>query len=145
MVEGDIIRDGGYEFSVRNSTKGKYARRQVPLVDEAVDIIERVHDRNPDAVYLFEKAGKRVRGKAFSDKLVRLCRQAGIKPRSIHKIRKTFVTSLKKAGVDDKAICAVVGHTQIETSNTYYYFNNTELTTIRDSMKSAVGIHGHTE
>ena len=136
-------KDGGYEFSVRESTKGKYSKRQVPLVDEAIDIIERLHDHNPDAVYLFEKMGKRVRGKAFSDKLVRLCKQAGIKPRSIHKLRKTFVTTLKKAGVDDKAICAVVGHTQIETSNTYYYFNNTEIDDIRNSMVKAVGTQRH--
>lgn len=134
-------KDGRYEFKVRESTKGKYPKRQVPLMDEAIDIIERVHNRNPEAVYLFEKAGKRIRGKAFSDKLVRLCRQAGIKPRSIHKIRKTFVTTLKKAGLDDKAICAVVGHSQIETSNTYYYFNNAEVDEIRNSMKAAFGTH----
>lgn len=138
-------KDGGYEFTVRESTKGKYSKRQVPLVDEAINIIERVYTRNPGAIYLFEKAGKRVRGKAFSDKLVRLCKQAGILPRSIHKLRKTFVTTLKKVDIDDKAICSVVGHTQIETSNTYYYFNNTEIEDIRNSMEEAFGTQGHSK
>ena len=104
-----------------------------------IDIIERIHVRNPEAKYLFEKDGKRVRGKAFSDQLVRLCKQAGIRPRSIHKIRKTFVTTLKKAGLDDKAICAVVGHAQVETTDNYYYFNNSEIDEIRESIEIAFG------
>ena len=137
--------EDGYIFTVREFTKGKYDRRQVPLMDETIRIIERLHDLNPDGVFLFEKNGKRVRGKAFSDKLVRLCKQAGIEPRSIHKIRKTFVTELKKTGMDDKAICAVVGHTQIETSNMYYYFNNTEIDCIANQMRSALLIQNHSK
>lgn len=130
--------DSGYAFTVRESTKGKYGRRQVPLVKDAIEIIENAHDRNPEGTYLFEKAGKRVRGKAFSDKLVRLCRQAGIPPRSGHKMRKTFVTELKKSGMDAKAISKVVGHVQVETSDKYYYFNNTERDAIAKAMDSAL-------
>lgn len=42
----------------------------------------------------------------------------------MHKIRKTYCTTLLNANVPESVIKAQVGHVDIETTKKYYYFNN---------------------
>lgn len=117
-------KDNQYIYEIRDSTKGKYDARKVVLLPQTVELIEQIHRINPNGEYLFEKDGKRIIAKCFTGKLRRLCKKVGILPRSLHKLRKTYVTKLANGGVPQKVICAQVGHTDFTTTTNYYWFNN---------------------
>ena len=70
------------------------------------------------------KDGKRIKEKAFSVKITKICKYVGIKERSMHKARKTYATKLINGGVDESLIIKQMGHTSIDCTKNYYYFNN---------------------
>ena len=91
--------------------------------DETIKLIKQIRMMSPFTEYLFEKNGKRMLGKAFSDKLVRICKQNNIYPKTIHRCRKTYCSKLISAGLDHKLITKQMGHTDFNTSEKYYDFN----------------------
>lgn len=112
-----------YIYEVRESTKGSEGHRNVVVNDETIKLIKQIRLMNPFTEYLFEKNGKRMRGKAFSDKLVRLCKENNIYPKTIHRCRKTYCSKLIAAGLDEKLITKQMGHVNFETSEKYYHYN----------------------
>lgn len=130
--------NGKYVYEIRNATKGKYEARSVVLTQRAIQIIETVRMMNPDGRYLFEKNGKRMRGKVFTEKIVRMCRNSGMNPRSLHKCRKTYVTKLADAGISEKVICGQVGHADFSTSRNHYWFNNKTVDEVQKMLAFAM-------
>ncbi len=135
--------DDGYIFDVRESPKGKYGTRKVFLTPRAIEIIEQVKKLNPEGTYLFEKNGKRMRGKAFSQKCVWLCKKAGIVPKSLHKCRKTYATRLVNAKVDESLIRSQMGHIDFSTTKKYYYFNDKDEDEARKIVMDALVANGN--
>lgn len=123
-------------YDVRESTKGKDGERVVILTEEAEKIIRLIADASPSE-YLFYEDGERIKGKAFSTKLRRICKAVGITPRSMHKIRKTYATNLLNAGVDEKIIQKQMGHTDISTTKGFYYYNNRNVDEARAILTEA--------
>lgn len=128
-----------YVFEVRNYTKGSEGHRKVILTDDAVKIIEIAHQLNPYSEYLFTYNGKRLKGKAFTVKLYKICDYVNIPRRSLHKVRKTYGTKLLNAGLDEKLITKQMGHTDISTTKNYYYYNNRNLNDIKNAINAAIG------
>ena len=114
---------GHYVFEVREYTKGKVGRRNVVLTDEALQIAQKIFRMNPQGEYLFEDNGRRIKGKAFTVKIEKICKYLGIPPRSLHKARKTYATKLLESKVDESLIIKQMGHTDISTTKGFYYFN----------------------
>lgn len=112
-----------YIYEVRESTKGSEGYRDIIIKAETANLIRRIRTINPFTEYLFEKNGKRMLGKAFSDKLVRLCKENNIYPKTIHRCRKTYCSKLIAAGLDHKLITRQMGHVDFETSERYYHYN----------------------
>lgn len=130
--------DGHYVFNVRDFTKGEIGHRKVVLTDIGVEAIKRAHMLNPFGEYLFMENGERIKGKAFTVKIEKICRYVGIKPRSIHKARKTYGTKLLNAGLNEKIIENQMGHTDIETTKGYYWFNNSTEDEIKMLVSNAL-------
>lgn len=128
----------GYIFNVRKALKGTHGNRKVFLTPRAVEIINKIKELNPEGKYLFEKNGKRMRGKAFSQKCVWLCEKAGIVPQSLHKCRKTYATRLINAKVDESVIRSQMGHVDFSTTKDYYYFNNRDEDEARKMVMDAL-------
>ncbi len=42
----------------------------------------------------------------------------------MHKARKTYATKLINGGVDESLVIKQMGHTSIDCTKNYYYFNN---------------------
>lgn len=131
-------KDGHYVFDVRNSTKGEVGRRKVILTDLGVQAIKRAKMMNPFGEYLFMENGERIKGKAFTVKIEKICKYVGIQPRSIHKARKTYGTKLLNAGLNEKLIESQMGHTDISTTKGYYWFNNADQKEVENLVKSAL-------
>lgn len=131
--------DGRYVFEVRDFTKGEVGQRKVILTDFAVEAIRRARQLNPFGEYLFMENGERIKGKAFTVKIEKICRYVGIKPRSLHKARKTYGTKLLNAGLSEKLIESQMGHTDIQTTKGFYWFNNIEEDEMKKLLSSAIG------
>ena len=116
--------DGNYVFQVRESAKTDAGNRIVILNNEAIRIISAIRKINPFGEYMFMKNGKRIKGRAFTFKLMKVCKQLDIPTRSMHKIRKTYATKLINGGVDEKIIIKQLGHTNIDCTKNHYYYND---------------------
>lgn len=117
-------KDGNYVFDVRESPKTEAGNRDIILNSEAKKTIKEIRRLNPFGEFMFMKDGKRIKEKAFSVKITKICRYVGIKERSMHKARKTYATKLINGGVDESIVIKQMGHTSIDCTKNYYYFNN---------------------
>ena len=130
--------NGHTTFGVRDETKTEAGMRKVILTDYAMNTIRQIRLLNPFGEYLFMKDGKRCKGKAFTDKIKRICMKLDIQERSIHKARKSYATQLLNAGVNEKLIAKQLGHKCISTTKKYYYFNNQDIDMAKESITKAV-------
>lgn len=117
-------KDGNYVFEVRESPKTEAGNRDIILSSEAKKTLREIRRLNPFGEYIFMKDGKRIKEKAFSVKIVKICHYVGIKERSMHKARKTYATKLINGGVDESIVVKQMGHTSIDCTKNHYYFNN---------------------
>lgn len=116
--------DGKYVFEVRESPKTEAGNRDIILNADAQRTLKEIRKLNPFGEYIFMSDGKRIKEKAFSVKIVKICRYVGIKERSMHKTRKTYATKLINGGVDESLVVRQMGHTSIDCTKNHYYFNN---------------------
>ena len=96
------------------------------LNDKAFEAAKKILRINPFGEYLFqdEKTQKRITENGFNHKLSRICSAVGIPVRTMHKLRKTYGTSLIDHGVADSVITEQMGHADIKTTRQYYYYSN---------------------
>ena len=125
--------DGHTVIDVRESTKGATGWRIVVISDEVIRILRLIQELNPGGEYLFMINGERINANAWTKKLPRLCAKLGIGVRnegtdrvngkSVHKLRKTYVSKLIDAHVDPILMTMQAGHVDMGTSYTFYYRN----------------------
>lgn len=114
---------GDYVYAIRDNAKTDAGDRNVLYLNDAEETLQCIKMLNSDSEYVFFKNGERIHAKAFTKKLERICGYLGFLPKSMHKARKTYATKLITSGVDKKLIIRQMGHTNIKTTDTYYYFN----------------------
>lgn len=56
----------------------------------------------------------------------------------MHVLRKTFATRLINAGIDEAVIINQMGHTEIETTKQYYYYNDKSISQIAEKINNAI-------
>lgn len=117
-------KDGHEVKEVQDHTKTDAGMREIILTKEAVEIIKKLYRINPFGEYLLMKDGKRIYARRYTVRLKTICEQIGIKPRTMHKMRKTYGTHLINANVDEKLVQAQMGHSSILTTRQYYFFND---------------------
>ena len=109
---------------VRDFPKTEAGDRHLIIPNSAMLILDEILALNSDSEYLFSEHGKRIRSNAFNRRLTRVCDDLKIKHRSMHKIRKTYGTTLIDAGVDESTVAEQMGHKDIATTKRYYYRSN---------------------
>lgn len=118
------VEQGEYIREIKDNAKTEAGNRFVLIDDVAMELIDKIKSQNQQSDYLFAINGKRCIGQSFTRKLERTCEALGIKPRSMHKCRKTYITTLINANVPESLIIDQVGHTDIKTSKQFYLYNN---------------------
>lgn len=109
---------------VQNFPKTESGDRYLIITELAINLIDEIIKLNPNDEYLFSENGKRIRSNAFNRRLSRICDDLHIKHRSMHKIRKTYGTTLLDARVDESTVAEQMGHADIATTRRYYYRSN---------------------
>jgi integrase len=126
---------GSYVYTVEECTKANAGARDVVLIREAQDLIGSLKSGE----YLFERSGKRIRGTYFSRKLRDVCRKVGISAKGCHAIRKTYCSQLLNAGMPLAEVQHLMGHTSPRTTLSAYYYNNSSILSMQETLEAAVG------
>jgi len=127
-----------WTVGIQEFTKTGEGIRDVFITDSTVDTLNSILESNPEGKYLFENNGKRIRENTFSKRIVAVCGKLGIKPRSIHKVRATYGTTLLDAEVDESVITGQMGHRDIETTRRYYYYSTKSNSKKSEQIKNAI-------
>lgn len=112
----DVQTDTVNRHSVRvDIMKGKQeaGKRVSPLSDRAVRVIEWLFEHYPDTEWLLPSNGDNtpIRLHRFNDNLKRICNKAGVKYFSSHGIRFHNISAMYDAGISEKEIQRLSGHT----------------------------------
>ena len=125
---------GNYIYEIVDYTKTIDGDRYVILPQKAIAIIRQLRLLNPWSEYAFPDFNKQ----QFNKYLVKACRECKIEYRSMHKIRKTYGTTLIDKGVEDSLIMSQMGHKDIRTTRSYYYFANKDKAHRIEQIENAV-------
>ena len=142
--------EGGYQYEMRESTKGRDSWRVIAVPEIAVTVIQKIASLNPEAEYLFTNrtSNRRMISSTLSDKLKRICKYLGIPVRTLHKIRKTYASILVDAGVSEKIVTSQMGHTDITRTRGFYYKNRfseaEKIAAVTNALKYPVSLLGET-
>lgn len=110
---------------VQDFPKSEAGDRYIILNSFAIQILQRIKELNPNPKeYLFEENGQRIKIRGFSGALRRTCKSLDIPFRPMHKIRKTYGTTLLDNHVSETLVAYQMGHSDISTTKKYYYRNN---------------------
>ena len=82
--------------------------------------------------------GHRVQTNTYNDRLKLACNKIGIPVRTMHKLRKTYGTTLIDNNVDESLIMEQMGHKDISTTRKYYYFANKDNDNKRKQIRNAI-------
>lgn len=123
---------------VKDFPKTDSGIRDIILPEHAQRVLDRIIGLNPDGEYLFMRDGKRITGRMFNYYIQKACKEVGIKPRSTHKIRKTYASTLLASGVDDAIVLNQMGHSDISTTHTYYHYDITNDETRLKKINEAI-------
>lgn len=127
-----------WKVEVRDDTKTEAGNRALIIPTYAKTILDRIIALNPNGEYLFENNGKRIRGNTFNKRLAIVCDKLNIPRRSIHKIRKTYATTLIDNNVSESFIKEQMGHSDISTTRKLYYLSNKSKQTKLEQIEKAV-------
>jgi len=111
--------------SVSEYPKTETGDRYVILPQQALEVVDHIVQISSNGEYLFTgRKGQRIRGNTFNKHLSSICDNLGIKHRSMHKIRKTYATTLIDSNVSESLVQSQMGHADIATTHKYYYRDN---------------------
>lgn len=111
--------------AIKEFPKTDAGDRYVFLTTKSLDVLDKIRKLNPCGEYIFQRpSGHRIEETAFDFHIRRACRKLGILTRSMHKIRKTYGTTLIDGDVDEYIIAEQMGHKDIKTTKEYYYYSN---------------------
>ncbi len=112
--------------------------RTILLSKKAKKILEEIKKLSPDCEYLFTQSdGERMTSRSFNYWLEKYCRDAGVKFKSSHCIRRTFASRLYAEGMPLEEISVYMGHEDTDTTKGYIY-NYNEIEKNRSFMDKAL-------
>ena len=126
--ESDINNIKSLGFEVVEYTKSECGDRWLPLTDRALHLINRIKCINREynntyKDFLFVRDGNVMSPDALDTQLLRGCKYIDIPVRTMHKIRKTYASTLYKNGVKIPVIRYLLGHADESTTFKHYIFN----------------------
>ena len=122
--------------SVQDVTKHQKAERDVLLTDEAIDLIREISQvTGRDDGLIFEDVTL-----AMADKKLRsICKAHGLRERSLHKLRKTYISILLACrDVVPALVRDQVGHKDLKTTYGTYTFDPTVKEKRREQLTKAL-------
>lgn len=131
-------------FAVVDYTKSEAGDRKVYLSKTARKIIADVIAINrehgySDNGYLFLNEKGRIHSKNVDYRIRKYCRHIGISEKALHKIRKTYISTLIDSGLNINEIRKLAGHEDERTTYNNYCFNRMTDTQTENLLEMALG------
>lgn len=131
VLDTPLLPDGSFgprTFTVVDHTKTNAGLRDIPAIQEVTELVTEVKKanltRHSTSEYLFiKKDGSKMHAKSVDRKIRTLCTRAGINPRSAHKLRKTFISTLIDAGMNIDTVRRIAGHKDESVTLSNYCFD----------------------
>ncbi|GAA0801515.1 tyrosine-type recombinase/integrase [Faecalicatena orotica] len=122
-VLNDDLSFSKREIKVVNQMKGNTSHgfRKQFLTDEAIKILHKAKELNPNGTYVFEPDGTIMTTDSFNRRLKKYCKEAGVPYHSSHKIR-FYNASTAFDGNNLTTLSYLMGHS--ETATTLHYLRN---------------------
>ncbi len=115
-------------FEIVEYTKSVNGDRYIPLtplalkvIDEILEINKKYNKKYED--FLFVTDGHITTPSSLDAQLKRGCLHIGIAPRTLHKIRKTYASTLYQNGISIPVISKMLGHAEESTTLKHYIFD----------------------
>lgn len=110
-------------FYISETKTGK--ERKFPMTDDIIGLLERVRaveSRNGwMGEFVFSNENGRVHCRVISECTRNQCLSIGMKPKSIHAIRRTFNSNLRRNGVSETIAAQLLGHSPQVNRDNYTY------------------------
>lgn len=130
---------------IDSDTKGEFGERIVDLTDDALYILQLLKEyyetENLVSEWLFVNKSGRIHNRAMDLRIRRYCRLAGINEKSLHKIRSTYISLLRDAGVSFEKIAEEVGHKSVLTTMLNYSFDTQNDVENKRLINKGLNIH----
>ena len=146
IINSELLSNG--EFGPRTYTVVEHCKtdaglRDIPVVEEVDDVIKAVLKANLtrgiDNEFLFVKRdGSKMHARSVDTKIRTLCKRAGIPPRSAHKLRKTFISTLLDANMNLDTVRRIAGHKDEKVTLSNYYYDRSTPDDIRMQLENAL-------
>ena len=119
----DDLTFSSRKVKVVNQMKGNTSHgfRKQFLTDEALKILHKAKELNPNGIYVFEPNGEIMTTDSFNRRLKKYCKEAGVPYHSSHKIR-FYNASTAFDGNNLTTLSYLMGHS--ETATTLHYLRN---------------------
>lgn len=115
--------DGETIIEIRDYPKTEAGIRTVYVPVEFSSILKRLKLLSGNQEYIFWKDEHSIKAMQIRKRLYLACKKTGVRKKSPHKLRKTYVSILLDNGVDKRLVQDVAGHAQISTSERNYHRN----------------------
>jgi integrase len=125
---------------VKEFPKTDAGNRYIIITDSAIETIERIKELNPDNDFMFVVNGKRILTNSYNDGISKVCKTLNIARKSMHKIRRTYGTTLIDHHVDESIIMEQMGHSDITTTKKFYYYSNKNQRSKELQIEKAINI-----
>ena len=134
-----------YNGEIADRTKGLFGDRIIPLTSKAKELIEESRTRQQeegvsDCGYIFSMTEEPVPYGELRKSFYKACNKLGFNPKSSHKARKTFISTLIDAGVNINTIREIVGHGDERTTYNSYCFDRSEKADRLEIIDNALSI-----
>lgn len=117
-------------YDIKEFPKSTDSNRDIPLSKKSKHIIElaiswnKFHGFENNEFLFLNHDGERIIRKTLDKAIRRYCKIANIPPRSCHKIRKTFISTLIDTnGISNDEVRRIAGHLDLAVTNSCYVFN----------------------
>lgn len=114
---------GGNAYEIREYPKTEAGIRTVYVPNEFTVILKKLRELTGNQKYMISDDNSNIKALKVRKQLYSVCGKIGIRRKSPHKLRKTYISILLDNGVDKKLIQDVAGHAQISTSERNYHRN----------------------
>lgn len=119
-VHATVVRDSVHKSLRIDKPKTESSDRYVPLSDIVENVL--LHCRDKSQGYIMSGNNDFMQPNSFEYRYHRLLKEANINDIRFHALRHTFATRCIEAGVDDKSLSELLGHSNVNiTLNTYVH------------------------
>ena len=133
---------------VEHLPKTKSGMRDIPLTQEAYDILTEIRKRKNKALSVrfydnvfVNSGGMPTSNSNYMRDINKICRKAGLEDVSMHTLRHTFATRCIEAGMNPKTLQKILGHSTLEmTMNLYVHVTDDTIKTEMARFEKHMGV-----